>query len=139
VTAALLLSALACASPGNTNGVTAKSAPQPTAPTALVTADTADVVISEPEGTTVVRVGQTVGVKSLAAGTPWQVSFSDRSLELLTPIDRLPAPGADGWVWKALAPGHTEITFTSTAPCPRPPCGPNVMQITVALEITGSL
>ena len=135
--AALLVSgAVACASPSGQRAVTADAVTQsPTSPTSF-SAGSANVVISAPETTTAVRVGQTVGLKPFRDGVRWQVSFSDAALELLTAPDRLPEPGPDGWVWKALAPGLTEITLTSTVPCPAPPCAPNVQRFTITLDIT---
>ena len=105
---------------------------------ALATADTADVLITALEQTAAVRVGQTVGLKPFRDGVRWQVTFSNTDLQLMTPLDRLAAPGDEGWVWKALVRGTTEITLTSVAPCAAPPCAPSAQRVTITLEITGS-
>lgn len=133
--AVVLLSALACASPVGPQPIRSESAKQVSG-AAPVTARTADVQIGAMQETAAMRVGQTLGVGATSGGR-WQVSFSNAALQLLTPLEKLPAPGDDGWVWKALAPGVTEITFTSVpAPCANPPCAPNVLHLTVTLTIT---
>ena len=114
--ATLLLSALACASPVGPRPVTAESIRQAAPVQALATADTADVLITALEQTAAVRVGQTVGLKPFRDGVRWQVTFSNTDLQLMTPLDRLAAPGDEGWVWKALVRGTTEITLTSVSP-----------------------
>jgi len=136
--AAFVLSvALSCASPSGSRRVPADAGAQsPTSPS-HISAGTADVAIGDPDSTKAVRVGQTVGLRPLRDGVRWQVSYSETALQLLTPPDLLPDPGPDGWVWKAVAPGITEITLTSTLPCPDPPCAPNVQRFTFTLDITG--
>jgi hypothetical protein len=130
-------SLLACASPGPPPISAPSAAPQNIQP-ALVTADTADVRVTNADSPVAMRVGQTLGLKPFRAGQ-WQVSFSNEALQLITPLDRLPSPGDDGWVWKALAPGETNITFTSVAPpSGAPPCPPNVFRITLTVNITAS-
>jgi hypothetical protein len=130
----VLSSALACASPVGPRPVGQDAAVSPL----LVTADKADVIVTQFQEPTAVRVGQTVGLKPFRSGARWQVSFSNTALQLLTPMDNLPAPGDEGWVWKALAPGSAEITFTTVAVCDSPPCPPNVLHMTITLDIAGS-
>jgi hypothetical protein len=131
--ALILLSALACAS-----SIEPRAAGQDAAPPAPVTADKADVVVTAFQEPTSVRVGQTIGVKPFRSGARWQVSFSNTALHLLTPADRLPAPGDEGWVWKALAPGPAEIVLTPVVACDAPPCPPNVLRVTIKLDIRAS-
>lgn len=132
--------AVACASPSGQRSVIADpiTTQLPTTPTSI-SAGTADVIITQFESATVVRAGQTVGLMPPRAGVRWQVTFSPAAVQLLTPGDRLAEPGDEGWVWKALAPGSTEITLTSVPPpCANPPCAPNVFRMTITLDITGS-
>ena len=133
VGALLFSSALACASP-----VGPRPVGQDRAAPAPVVADKADVVVTQFQEPTAVRVGQTIGLKPFRTGVRWQVSFSNTALQLLTPIDHLPAPGDEGWVWKALAPGSAEIVLTTVAACDSPPCPPNVLRVTLTLDIKGS-
>jgi hypothetical protein len=137
--AALALSAVACASPVGPYPIQSETAGQ-SGTAALIRADAADVRITEPQDAAIhLRVGQTIGVTPFLANAQWQVSFSNDALSLQTPIDKLAAPGNQGWVWKALAPGTTDITFTSTAPCSVRPCPSNVLRVTLTLDISASL
>ena len=129
---------VACASPGGTHPVGPDAISQTPTLSSQVTAETADVLVTQFEVATPVRVGQTVGLKPVRPGERWQVSFSTEALQLLTPADRPATPGDEGWVWKALAPGSVEILLTLVATCSQPPCGPNLLRTAIALEITGS-
>ena len=81
-----------------------------------------------------VRVGQTVKLAVPSNQVQWTVAFDDSKLRALTGAGKTSPP--DGWTWEALQPGQTDITLTGrAAPCPLPPCGPNVAQITVSIEI----
>jgi hypothetical protein len=81
-----------------------------------------------------VRVGQTVRLAVPSEQVQWTVAFDESRLGALTGNGKTSPPG--GWTWKALQPGHTEIVLTGKpAPCPTPPCGPNVPQITVSIDI----
>ena len=100
-----------------------------------MSADTADIRITGEQDTIAVRVGQTVGLKQ-DRDVRWQVTFSNAALQLLTPIEKLPSPGDEGWVWRALTPGVTVIMLTSTTPCATPPCSPNVQRFTYTLNVT---
>ena len=81
-----------------------------------------------------VRIGQIVKVATPSAQVRWTASFDDSKLRPLTGNGEASPP--DGWTWKAIEPGHTEIVLSGrAAPCPTPPCGPNVPQIAVPLDI----
>jgi hypothetical protein len=81
-----------------------------------------------------VRVGQTVKLALPSHEVQWIAAFDDARLQALTGAGTVSPP--DGWSWKALQPGHTEIVLTGRPPpCPTPPCGPNVPRITVAVDI----
>lgn len=85
-------------------------------------------------GTSTVRVGQTVKLATPSFELQWSVSFDESRLEPIAGAGKVSPP--DGWAWKALQPGQTEIILTAKpAPCPTPPCGPNVPRITVPIEI----
>jgi len=101
-----------------------------------MTADDADILVTQFDQRTKVRLGQTIGIKPMRDGTRWQVSYSSDHLRLLTPSDRIETPGPGGWVWRTVGEGDTDIVFTMVPECPRPPCGPNVMQMTAPLEVT---
>jgi hypothetical protein len=81
-----------------------------------------------------VRVGQTVKLPVPSDQVQWTVTFDASRLRPLTGDGKVSPPG--GWSWQALEPGRTEIVLTGKpAPCPTSPCGPNVPQITVAVDI----
>jgi hypothetical protein len=81
-----------------------------------------------------VRVGQTVKLPVPSDQVQWTVTFDESRLRPLTGNGKVSPPG--GWSWQALQPGHTEIVLTAKpAPCATPPCGPNVPQITVSIDI----
>lgn len=129
-----LLLAASCASPGLHPA--AGNLVQPSPAQRALTAATADVVIPQfGDRRQTVRVGQTIGIAPARPGAQWQVAYSSDHLELLTPQEQLEQPGEAGWVWRAVVAGETEITFTMMPDCPKPPCAPNVMQVTVPLEV----
>ena len=97
----------------------------------------ADVVVTDLTRPVAVVVGQTLGIQPPSAGDgTWQVDFDEDALKMLTPADKVSAPGERGWVWRALAPAHAEIVLTYRVPCPAPPCAGNPPRLTVAVDIT---
>ena len=101
-----------------------------------LTASAADVKITQLSGRASARVGQTIGVS--APGGEWQVDFDGDRLQLLTPTEKLSSPGAAGWVWRVIAPGNVDITFTSVVRCAQPPCPPAAAQFILSLELRSS-
>ena len=99
------------------------------------TADQADVRVTSLRAPVVVRVGQTLGLHTPRSGVQWQVSYDTESLRLLTPVDELAAPGPRGWVWRGIKVGQSELVLTSRAKCDAPPCPPNVMEITLQVDV----
>jgi hypothetical protein len=84
-----------------------------------------------------VRVGDTVKVAVPSSQVQWTAAFDESKLRPLTGNGETSPP--DGWTWKALQSGHTEIVLTGKpAPCPAPPCGPNVPQLVVVVDIVKS-
>lgn len=101
-----------------------------------LTYDQADVRVTVFDTPTVLRRGQTLGIKPPSSpGPEWQVEFDTASLRLVTPVSDLAVPGARGWVWRALRVGQSELVFTSVARCPEPPCAANVARFTMSIEI----
>jgi hypothetical protein len=90
-----------------------------------------DVVIRRSQfGQTIeLKRGQTLAIPPPADSYEWQVEYASEVLESLTPLDRMRSPGRDGWRFKAIAPGETNVTLTavitvdpnSPAPPPAPP------------------
>ena len=105
--------------------------------TDIPSASKADVVTAAATRELSMTVGQTLGILPTAGGpgVTWQVDFDPDRFALLTPRDRLAAPGDHGWVWRAVAPGDAQVTLTSRPPCPRLPCESNPMQVTVTVTI----
>src|SRR5574341_777123 len=71
-----------------------------------------------------VSVGQVIGVTNPGATMEWQVDYASAVLELLTPRENLRAPGPEGWRFRSIAPGQTDLVLTSIPqPCPNnTPC-----------------
>lgn len=103
------------------------------------TLDQTDVVLQpDRSGQTVfVRQSQVIGIPSPAPGMEWQVSFDSTFLESLIPLDRMRVPGVQGWIFRAIAPGETELSLTSiAAPCKEGrPCPRTVMQFSYVIKI----
>ncbi len=55
----------------------------------------------------------------------WKVEYAAEVIEPLTPADKMTEPGPQGWLFRAVAAGQTEIRLTAPAPaCAKPPCPP---------------
>jgi hypothetical protein len=57
----------------------------------------------------------------------WQINFADTIIQALTPPEAMNNPGSEGWLFRAIAPGLTDIRVTASAaacppgtPCPPP-------------------
>jgi hypothetical protein len=58
-------------------------------------------------------VGQTVAVKPPVENAEWTVDYAGEVLSALTPQEKMRAPGPEGWLFEAKAPGQTDVMFTS--------------------------
>ncbi len=77
-----------------------------------------------------VRVGEVIRVPDNPEHD-WVVSYSPRILTALTPTEKLARPGQDGWLFRVIAPGTTEIALESkAATCPSGAlCPPNILRL----------
>jgi predicted secreted protein len=90
-----------------------------------------DVVITRSQfgQTFSMKKGQTLSIAPPADFSEWQVDYASEVLQTLTPPDRMRSPGRDGWRFKAIASGETDVALTavmtvdpnSSAPPPAPP------------------
>ena len=73
-----------------------------------------------------VSVGQVIGLANPSAATEWQVTYAAEVLEIVTPSENVSAPGSAGWLFRAIAPGQTDLILTSRPqPCSsQTPCPP---------------
>jgi predicted secreted protein len=80
-----------------------------------------DVVIRRSQFGQVVSVkkGQTLSIVPPADFSEWQVDYAKEILQPLTPSDRMRSPGRDGWRFKAIAPGETDVALTAVMPADR--------------------
>lgn len=62
-----------------------------------------------------IRNGETFVVRLPFEGSAWQLDFAAEVLQLLTPADRVAAPGPEGWRFRAVAPGTTDLTLTASS------------------------
>jgi hypothetical protein len=84
---------------------------------------------------TTIQVGQIINL----ANDPefeWTISYRSEILLALTPEEAMSQPGSEGWFFRVIAPGATEIVLESkAAPCPdNTPCMPNVMRFIFPIE-----
>ncbi|MBI2864352.1 MAG: hypothetical protein HYX94_07285 [Chloroflexi bacterium] len=100
----------------------------PTA-TAGSTSSRTDVIIAPEQYGQVIpaSIGQTIAVVRPVNIEEWQVQYNNAVLAILTPPERVNSPGPEGWLFKAVAPGRSDIVLTSavypckdTTPCPPP-------------------
>ncbi len=75
-----------------------------------------DVVVSSFGRTVTVKVGQTLRIVRPTDAAEWQVDYSADVLEALTPSEKMRSPGPDGWRFKAVAAGETDVTLTAVTP-----------------------
>ena len=103
-------------------------APLETAAPAVVHADLV-ITLAAQEQTTTVKVGQVINVSDFP-NFEWSLSYRPNVLLMLTATEKIKQPGADGWFFRAIAPGATEIVLQSlAASCPAgTPCPPNVIR-----------
>ena len=59
------------------------------------------------------RTADTFVLRPPFEATDWQLDFSSDVLQLLTPADRVSAPGAEGWRFRAVSSGTTDLTVTA--------------------------
>lgn len=77
---------------------------------------TPDEVVISPEQfdqVTILKVGQVFCVKPPIDASRWQVSYDAKIVIALLPPDTMEAPGRQGWRFRVLAEGQTDVVFTS--------------------------
>ncbi len=138
-------------SPTATFPVTA-NAPAPLLPTRIPTADatapptraltlaprpTPHLVINprQPMQIIVVSVGQVIAFTRPLDVAEWQVDYDAASLSPLMSPETMRTPDAQGWLFRAVAAGQSDLTFTSIASCPAPPCPPTVARFVVTIHV----
>jgi hypothetical protein len=77
-----------------------------------------EVVIAPTEGqpATSVHVGQTFAVARPESHDEWQVVYNPGALLALTAAEKIRQPGLEGWRFKAIQSGETQILLTSVSP-----------------------
>lgn len=85
-------------------------------------ADDIVVTASQFGQTITVPVDRVVAVPRPAEVADWQVDYSPDVLQALAPADAMRTPGAQGWRFKAVHSGETDLVFTAiVAADPRSP------------------
>jgi hypothetical protein len=95
-------------------------------------ADSAQVVVQPAQQSVNVRVGQTLSIPLPFDADAWSVDYASNILELLDP-SKASRPGPQGWRFRALARGETDVALTevsAVAPGGAPPA-PRRFVITV--------
>jgi hypothetical protein len=101
----------------------------------------ADVVVSpEKFGSTIdVRTGQVIAVRRPADADEWSVDYASEVLMPLQSEKEQRKPGPQGWRFRAVGAGETDLAFTALqapcreqVPCPQPP--PRRFVITIRVQ-----
>lgn len=132
--------------------------PTPTAPTATAinaqsstpsqanpasaspTLPPADVVVTtEKNGQRIItRVGQVIEFTLPPINAEWTVSYYQEMLVSLTAPDKMGNPGSGGWFFRVVAPGESDVMFTSIARCSgATPCPQTVARFTYTIKAEG--
>ncbi|HMU93924.1 MAG TPA: hypothetical protein PKE35_13685 [Anaerolineales bacterium] len=70
-------------------------------------------------------VGDVFAISVPPGSSIWKVAYAAEVVEPLTPADKMTEPGSQGWLFRAVAAGQTDIRLTAPAPaCAKPPCPP---------------
>jgi hypothetical protein len=94
--------------------------------------------VTRKNASTKVPLGQTIAVTRPEDYDEWQVDFDAAALSALTPLEKMRAPGLQGWLFRAIKPGITQIMLTSLLPpCSRAlPCPHlNPQRFAITLEV----
>jgi hypothetical protein len=87
-----------------------------------------DVVISSFGHVVTVSVGQTLRIVRPGDTPDWQVDYAADKLQALQSSEQLRSPGPDGWRFKAIAAGESDIMLTPIVKAdpghPAPPAPP---------------
>ena len=80
----------------------------------------ADVVIV-PQQNTMAKalLGQTIALARPEDYDDWQLSYDSGALTVLTPPEKMHAPGLQGWLFRTIKPGATQIVLISKLPACR--------------------
>ncbi len=84
-----------------------------------------DLIISPREYTQpiAINVGQILAIQPASLENKWQVTYDPDLFKSLTPVDMMPAPGSEGWLFQGVAVGQGLIVLTSIVTCDQPvPC-----------------
>jgi len=127
--------------PGSPSALPTAMASPVVSPTSYLTMSlpTPDVLITPAQTGQVIPVliDQIVGIANPGEGTEWQVSYASEVLEILTPPENVHAPGPQGWLFRASAPGRTDVLLTSVPqPCSNnTPCPPVAASFVFTIEV----
>lgn len=69
-----------------------------------------------------VLVGDIFSITVPQGSSRWKVDYAGSVVEPLTPVENMEEPGPQGWFFRAIATGQTDIRLTSYAP----PCDSSV-------------
>lgn len=70
-------------------------------------------------------VGDVFAISLPPGSSVWKVAYAAEVIEPLTSADKMTEPGPQGWLFRAVAAGQTEVRLTAPAPaCAKPPCPP---------------
>lgn len=96
-----------------------------------------DVVLNARQHNQIValKLGQVLKVESPSLNVEWQVDFEPTLFESITPQEMARAPGAAGWLFRAIATGEGQIVLTSIVSCSDPPCPLMPMRFQLVVQV----
>ena len=81
------------------------------------------------------RVGQALFVANPNPSVEWQIDYVGEILQSIPALEGWAAPEEQGWYFQAIAPGQTDLAFSSLTPCSNPPCPPASMRMVFSIEV----
>ena len=86
-----------------------------------------------------VSVGDVIAVAIPPGSSRWKVGYADSVVEALTSAENMAEPGPQGWLFRAVAVGQTDLRLTAPAaicnqPQPCPPAPPPTFVFTVEVK-----
>jgi hypothetical protein len=82
-----------------------------------------------------VSIGHVIAFTRPLDAAEWQVDYDSTLLSPLTPAEKMRKPDAQGWLFRALATGQSDLIFTSIVACAQPPCPPTVARFVVTVNV----
>ena len=94
-----------------------------------------DVVVGPSQQSATMRVGQTISIPRPFDADEWRVDYSADVLELLNASEAR-KPGPDGWRFRGIAKGETEVALTEVSAVPIGGAPPAPRRVVISVRVT---